>query len=85
MPVDIDLSPVDAGAGDPAAVLGKDAADLVDVDLSPSPLASYLVDLDSRRQGLLGYNDRIKIGFDSRTVPVIQGFDAFKGPSIPSR
>src|SRR5208337_14008 len=74
MPVDIDLAPVDAGAGDPAAVFGKDAADLVDVNFSPPGPAPDLVDLYSGRKGFLGHYNRVKVGFDSRTVPVIQRF-----------
>ena len=44
VPVHIDLAAVDPGTGDPAAVFGKNAADLVDIDFFPFSLFHHLHD-----------------------------------------
>ena len=59
--MDIDLAPVNPGAGDPATIFRKNTADLMDIDfLFPLPPAQF-VDLNCNGKSLLRYNDRIKI------------------------
>lgn len=79
MPVYVDLAAVDPGARDPAAVLGKNAADLVDIDFPFALVPSFLVDLDSNRKGLLRYDNGIEIGLDGGTEPVVQRLDHPRG------
>ena len=61
--------------GDPAAVLGEDATDLVDVDLPPSALAPEPVDLNRDRQGLLRDHERVEVEVQGRAVPVRERLD----------
>ena len=75
MPVDIDLPAVDPGAGDPAAVFGKDAADLVDIHFLLFVFFPDLVDLNSNRKGFFRYHDGIEVRNNCRTEAVAEGFD----------
>jgi hypothetical protein len=63
---------IDPGVGDPTAVFGKNAADLVDIHFFPFFLFPELVDLNGYREGLFRYYDGIEIGIKGGTEAVIQ-------------
>ncbi len=59
--VHIDLPAINPGAGDPAAVFSKHAADLVDVHFFLFVFFTDLINFNSNRKGLFGYHDGVEI------------------------
>ena len=80
MPVDIDLAPENPGAGDPAAIFGKHAADLVDIHFFCPFLPAQFVDLDCNGKRLFRDNDCIKIRIEGGAEPVAAGVQYTRVP-----
>lgn len=71
----VDLSAVDAGAGYPLPIFGKDTGYLVDIDLPVSPFPPQDIDFACNGKRLLAHDECVEICIERRPVPVVERLD----------
>ena len=64
MSVDIDLTPVNPGTGDPVSIVCKNTTDLMDIYFLFAFFTPKFIDLDGNRKCLFRNNKSIEISID---------------------